>query len=269
VRAIQTGQVFRVIVIMPVNTEGKWDTDPNRAVDYLISTTLFRGKGSLVQRLVHRYGDSFPVKHYFSVYALRTHAVMNGTGEAVSQAIYVHAKVMIVDDRTALIGSANINDRSLLGDRDTELSVVCTNEPDRFPDGAFMSTLAGLPYRVSSFAYSLRMALMNEHMGLPADDTTLEDILDANVFEMWQARARKNTQIYSAVFPNLPSDSIDDMVTARSLPPGPVNSYALANVRGHLVLFPGLFLSHDKGYYPEVYKVCNAVTDFQCGLVFA
>ena len=37
--------------------------------------------------------------------------------------IYVHSKVMIVDDRRALIGSCNINDRSLLGSRDSEVSL--------------------------------------------------------------------------------------------------------------------------------------------------
>lgn len=36
--------------------------------------------------------------------------------------VYVHSKVMIVDDRRALIGSSNINDRSLLGSRDSEVS---------------------------------------------------------------------------------------------------------------------------------------------------
>jgi phospholipase D1/2 len=35
---------------------------------------------------------------------------------------------MIVDDRVALIGSANINDRSLKGLRDTELAVVIEDE---------------------------------------------------------------------------------------------------------------------------------------------
>ncbi len=31
---------------------------------------------------------------------------------------------MIVDDRVALIGSANINDRSLMGDRDSEIAII-------------------------------------------------------------------------------------------------------------------------------------------------
>jgi phospholipase D1/2 len=35
--------------------------------------------------------------------------------------IYVHSKLMIIDDCVTLIGSANINDRSLLGSRDSEV----------------------------------------------------------------------------------------------------------------------------------------------------
>lgn len=35
---------------------------------------------------------------------------------------------MIIDDKIALIGSANINDRSLKGTRDTELAVVVEDE---------------------------------------------------------------------------------------------------------------------------------------------
>lgn len=35
--------------------------------------------------------------------------------------VYVHSKIMIIDDCTTLVGSANINDRSLLGSRDSEV----------------------------------------------------------------------------------------------------------------------------------------------------
>merc|ERR1719262_1162800 len=38
-------------------------------------------------------------------------------------AIYVHSKMMIVDDDYIIIGSANINERSMSGDRDTEIAV--------------------------------------------------------------------------------------------------------------------------------------------------
>lgn len=38
--------------------------------------------------------------------------------------IYVHSEIMIVDDKKMIIGSANINDRSLLGTRDSELCLL-------------------------------------------------------------------------------------------------------------------------------------------------
>lgn len=37
--------------------------------------------------------------------------------------IYVHAKGMIVDDEYVILGSANINQRSLSGSRDTEIAM--------------------------------------------------------------------------------------------------------------------------------------------------
>eukprot|EP00184_Porphyridium_aerugineum_P001793 CAMPEP_0184699182 /NCGR_PEP_ID=MMETSP0313-20130426/5541_1 /TAXON_ID=2792 /ORGANISM="Porphyridium aerugineum, Strain SAG 1380-2" /LENGTH=784 /DNA_ID=CAMNT_0027158229 /DNA_START=69 /DNA_END=2423 /DNA_ORIENTATION=- len=39
--------------------------------------------------------------------------------------IYVHSKMMIVDDEYIIIGSANINDRSMAGTRDTEMAIGC------------------------------------------------------------------------------------------------------------------------------------------------
>lgn len=38
---------------------------------------------------------------------------------------------MIVDDEKALIGSANINDRSLLGTRDSEIAIIIEDEQKR------------------------------------------------------------------------------------------------------------------------------------------
>lgn len=42
----------------------------------------------------------------------------------MTEIIYIHSKLIIVDDEIALIGSANINDRSLLGKRDSELAII-------------------------------------------------------------------------------------------------------------------------------------------------
>jgi len=51
---------------------------------------------------------------YVSVTGLRTHGSLQG--KPVTELIYVHSKLMIVDDRKCIVGSANINDRSLSGE---------------------------------------------------------------------------------------------------------------------------------------------------------
>jgi phospholipase D1/2 len=51
--------------------------------------------------------------------------------------IYVHSKMIIVDDAYILVGSANINQRSMAGTRDTEMAVGCWQPayPDNHPYG--------------------------------------------------------------------------------------------------------------------------------------
>lgn len=44
-------------------------------------------------------------------------------GNPVSEIVYIHAKLLIVDDKYVVLGSANCNDRSLLGSRDHEMGV--------------------------------------------------------------------------------------------------------------------------------------------------
>ena len=44
-------------------------------------------------------------------------------GKPVTEQIYVHSKLLIADDSIVIMGSANINDRSLAGHRDSELAV--------------------------------------------------------------------------------------------------------------------------------------------------
>lgn len=59
---------------------------------------------------------------YLSFHCLRNWAEINM--KIVSEQIYVHDKIMIVDDCIAIIGSANINDRSMNGDRDSEVRLL-------------------------------------------------------------------------------------------------------------------------------------------------
>ena len=48
-----------------------------------------------------------------------------GLRKTMRQMIYVHSKMMIVDDAYIIVGSANINERSMSGTRDTEMAVGC------------------------------------------------------------------------------------------------------------------------------------------------
>lgn len=72
--------------------------------------------------------------------------------------IYVHSKMAIFDDEYIIVGSANINDRSLSGNRDTEIAMG-GYQPCHVGVGAL------LPYGdVAMF----RRALWVEHMGTAA-----------------------------------------------------------------------------------------------------
>lgn len=63
---------------------------------------------------------------------------------------------MIVDDQKVILGSANINDRSLLGDRDSEIGIAIQDE--------FMQKDSfGRLY--SESARKLRIDLYMEHFG--------------------------------------------------------------------------------------------------------
>ena len=61
-------------------------------------------------------------ENYIKFISLRKYGEING--ELQTEIIYVHSKLMIVDDKYVIIGSANINDRSMLGDRDSEIAIL-------------------------------------------------------------------------------------------------------------------------------------------------
>jgi phospholipase D1/2 len=62
------------------------------------------------------------IEIYVKFFSLRQHGVIND--QPVTEILYIHSKLMIIDDEKMIIGSANINDRSLLGDRDSEIAVL-------------------------------------------------------------------------------------------------------------------------------------------------
>jgi len=97
--------------------------------------------------------------------------------------IYVHAKGMIVDDEYVILGSANINQRSLAGSRDTEIAMGAYQ-----PHHAW-STKNRHPH---GQVYGYRTSLWAEHLGMVddrfKDPTSLDCVRFVNQIaeENWQ-----------------------------------------------------------------------------------
>lgn len=127
----------------------------------------------------------------------------------VTEQIYVHSKLMIVDDRFAIMGSANINDRSLLGDRDSELAILVADEDSTRCD----INGNGCPQPVRTFAHELRKSVWKKifGVGVPGREPAgISAAIDApGSPTSWQAIAKlvtKNAAIYEEAFDYIPRD---------------------------------------------------------------
>ena len=75
---------------------------------------------------------------------------------AAGTAVYVHAKVLVIDDRLFRVGSSNLNNRSM--GFDSECDVAIEADPDSPPDDDVRRTIA-----------SIRTRLVCEHLGVAVD----------------------------------------------------------------------------------------------------
>jgi phosphatidylserine/phosphatidylglycerophosphate/cardiolipin synthase-like enzyme len=96
-------------------------------------------------------------------------------------AIYVHAKTVIVDDVFAMLGSDNMNRRSWTHDSELSIAVLDDAVDERPPHDP-----AGTGDRARVFARDLRLRLWREHLGPPEDTDLLDPIRG---FDLWRASA--------------------------------------------------------------------------------
>ncbi|VAE73062.1 Uncharacterised protein [Enterobacter hormaechei] len=116
---------------------------------------------------------------------------------------------MIVDDRYVLVGSANINERSLQGDRDSELAVLISDTEGGYNniDGSGIQS----PYR--AFARDFRKKIWTKLLGDAAGEYSdfLEQPAKAENWQKIRTLALRNTKYYEEVFDFIPRNYVDDV----------------------------------------------------------
>lgn len=216
-RAVKENKVFRVFVVMPLLPGFEGDvggTSGNavRAITHWNYSSINRGQYSLISRLISA-GVEDPFQ-YITFHSLRTHSVLNGT--PITELIYVHSKLLICDDKTIICGSANINDRSLIGKRDSEVAVIITDES--FEDGR----MNGETFPSGLYAGRLRRFLFREHLGMldPKPNTYSIDINDpiSDQFYngIWRRTSNRNTRIFDEVFKCIPTNNTETFVQLKN-----------------------------------------------------
>jgi phospholipase D1/2 len=162
IRAWENREKWRAIIVIPLvpGFQNKVDAVDGTSVRVIMECQYYsicRGDKSIFGRLRALNIDP---QEYIEFYALRSWGTIGPDRTLVSEQLYIHAKIMIVDDRVAIIGSANINERSMLGSRDSEIAVLIEDKD------MIDSRLAGRDYKVGRFSHELRLRLMREHLGL-------------------------------------------------------------------------------------------------------
>ncbi|PKA55651.1 Phospholipase D delta [Apostasia shenzhenica] len=169
---IKAQERFSVYIVIPMWPEGVPSTASVQEILFWQSQTMEMMYNVIAQQLRDMRLEAHP-QDYLNFFCLgnREELPKNGeqlidelaeTGGAASSRkfrrfmIYVHAKGMIVDDEYVIVGSANINERSLAGSRDTEIAMGACQphhtwaRQDKHPRGQ---------------VYGYRMSLWAEHLG--------------------------------------------------------------------------------------------------------
>jgi phospholipase D1/2 len=222
---------FHVIITLPVHSEGALNSGPIMTQVHWTMQSLVFGSHSLLNRIrrsikaqqlrdkkepnperVHQLGnqeyEDVPIEECFKYVTLLNLRNWEELGDRyVTEQVYVHSKVMIVDDLYAILGSANINDRSLLGTRDSELAVLITDNQIERTD--ICGNGKALPVR--GFAHQLRREIWSKIFGLtgkvrPATELThaVEHPGDPKSWKAIQKVAKANAHAYEAAFDFIP-----------------------------------------------------------------
>ena len=244
-RAYLAKEKFRVFVFIPLLPGFAGEPESSGTLQIILKHTyagICRNHGmSIIEQLEKIMGDKW--KDYIGFYSLRGHGMVKG--EPRTELVYIHSKLMIVDDKTVILGSANINDRSMLGTRDSEYAVMINETPK------LNSKMDGKDYKAANFAYTFRVNLFAEHLGVDPSNGILADPLSDEFLQLVQNTAHNNTMIYRKLWGCYPDDqylSFKDLREHKT----PTKEELIENynkeksgIVGHAVEFPLHFLEKE------------------------
>ncbi|KAH3757901.1 phospholipase D1 [Pelomyxa schiedti] len=235
-KAITNSEDFVCVVLLPVYPAGDIKALSTRFITKAVQCTICCGPTSLIGMLKKEF-PSADIQKYVAFYALRNHGILGGN--PITEGIYVHTKAIIVDDRKVLVGSANINDRSLCGNRDSEIAVLIEENSDTLIE----SVMAGRPCKVSPFAHSLRVRLWRELAGLGEGGDAIRDPIACA--SLIREIARRNTEIYLDVFKILPNNA-GTLAELLKAPTATMADYhKIWGVQGFITEYPYKFLQNE------------------------
>lgn len=224
-RAITAGmpEPFHAYIVLPVHPEGHLNDGPTMTQIHWTMQSLVFGTNSLLKQVQAALAsvdrDESEWTQYLTLLNLRNWAQLDGEDgkqRLVTEQIYVHTKLMIVDDRYVLHGSANINDRSQLGTRDSEIAVLIHDSQEDHAD--LCGT--GRKLLVLKHAQHLRKAVWRKIFGLEQKacliqggagaasdlDSMLDKPAAAETVSAIQRIAKANQRAYESVFNWIPRD---------------------------------------------------------------
>ncbi|KAK3130776.1 hypothetical protein QOZ80_6BG0497970 [Eleusine coracana subsp. coracana] len=175
VSKIEAGERFAVYVVLPMWPEGPPASGSVQAILDWQRRTMEMMYSDISVALEAKMIDANP-RDYLTFFCLGNREVkmsgeyepaarpLDGTHYARAQnarrfMIYVHSKMMIVDDEYIIVGSANINQRSMDGGRDSEIAM-----------GAYQPCHLNTKGQVTrGQVHGFRMSLWYEHLGMLHD----------------------------------------------------------------------------------------------------
>lgn len=237
-KAIINKEQFHVYILLPIYPSGDLQSPATLYILKYVYRTLVRGRHSLLWMLQREFDESL-ISDYLSFFCLRNHTLFNG--KPVTEQIYLHAKMMLVDDRVALVGSANFNDRSMRGTRDSEIAVVIEQTADLME-----SLMAGKPFKVNKFVHELRLRLWQDFLGLmPEEEKLIRDPVHKDTIDFWKRRAKDNTRYYQKIWRVLHNNLHKLNQLSEMIPSEQKYQKYSAKIKGYVVDFPFEFLKDE------------------------